>query len=110
MTQSPKAVRGSSTGRPVMVLLDLVGQRWTLRILWELQPGPESFRGLQARCGGISPTVLNSRLKALREAGLIETGPEGYALTGDGRALGQHLLVLDAWARDWAERRAAPPA
>jgi DNA-binding HxlR family transcriptional regulator len=110
MAKTSKAVRGSSTGRPVMVLLDLVGQRWTLRILWELHSGPESFRGLQVRCGGVSPTVLNSRLKALREAGLIESGPNGYALTPDGRALGQHLLVLDSWARDWVERRAAPPA
>lgn len=103
-------VRGSTTGRPVMVLLDLIGQRWTLRILWELQDGPDSFRGLQARCGGLSPTVLNSRLKALREAGLVEAGAEGYEMTADGRALGQHLLALDAWARDWAGRRAAAPS
>lgn len=100
-------VRGSSTGRPVMVLLDLLGQRWTLRILWELEGGAETFRGLQARCGGVSPTVLNARLKALREVGLIEVGPEGYQMTSDGRALGQQLLTLDAWARDWADRRAA---
>ena len=100
-------VRGSSTGRPVMVLLDLLGQRWTLRILWELEGGAETFRGLQARCGGISPTVLNARLKALREACLVEAGPDGYQMTPDGRALGQHLLALDAWARDWADRRAA---
>lgn len=100
-------VRGSSTGRPVMVLLDLLGQRWTLRILWELEGGAETFRSLQARCGGISPTVLNTRLKALRKAGLVEAGPDGYQMTPDGRALGQHLLALDAWARDWADRRAA---
>lgn len=100
-------VRGSSTGRPVMVLLDLLGQRWTLRILWELEGGAETFRSLQARCGGISPTVLNARLKSLREAGLVEAGPEGYQMTSDGRALGQQLLALDVWARDWADRRSA---
>lgn len=103
-----KAVRGSATGRPIMVLLDLAGQRWTLRILWELQSGPDTFRGLQARCGGISPTVLNTRLKSLREAGLIDAGLDGYFLTADGIALGQHLLALDEWARDWAERRNPP--
>ncbi|MEQ9505953.1 MAG: helix-turn-helix domain-containing protein [Hyphomonas sp.] len=105
MTRPAKAVRGSTTGRPIMVLLDLAGQRWTLRILWELQAGPETFRGLQTRCGGISPTVLNTRLKSLRDAGLVEAGPNGYVLTPDGEALGQHLLALDAWAQGWADRR-----
>lgn len=89
-----------------MVLLDLIGQRWTLRILWELRAGAQTFRGLQARCGGISPTVLNTRLKALREAGMIDTAPEGYRLTADGEAFGTQLMALDAWAQDWAERRA----
>lgn len=110
MPHTPRAVRGSTTGRPVMVLLDLIGQRWTLRILWELQGGPETFRGLQARCDGLSPTVLNTRLKALRQAGLIEAGTAGYELTPDGRSLGQHLLALDAWASDWAARRVKPSA
>lgn len=110
MTQPPKPVRGSTTGRPVMVLLDLIGQRWTLRILWELKDAPDTFRGLQSRCGGISPTVLNTRLKALRDAGLVDSGPDGYGLTPDGRSLGQQLLALDAWARDWAKRRAAGPS
>ena len=31
------AVRGSRTGRPIMALLDLLGRRWTLRIIWELR-------------------------------------------------------------------------
>ena len=30
------SVRGSRTGRRIMALLDLLGRRWTLRILWEL--------------------------------------------------------------------------
>jgi len=101
-----RKVRGSTTGRPVMVLLDLLGQRWTLRILWELDGGAETFRSLQARCGGVSPTVLNTRLKVLREAGLVESGPAGYRMTPEGRALGQHLVALDAWAQGWADRRA----
>jgi DNA-binding HxlR family transcriptional regulator len=32
-----RRVRGSRTGRPVMALLDLLGRRWTLRIVWELR-------------------------------------------------------------------------
>ena len=35
-----KPVRGSKTGRPIMALLDLLGRRWALRVLWELRNGP----------------------------------------------------------------------
>jgi len=41
-----KRVRGSTTGRPIMVLLDLLGRRWTLRIVWELRDAPRRFREL----------------------------------------------------------------
>ncbi len=103
MTKSPgKAVRGSTTGRPIMVLLDLLGQRWTLRILWELNKVPLSFRALQEACGGPSPTVLNARLKALKAFNLAEHSPQGYRLTDEGRSLGEILLRLDAWSGDWA--------
>jgi len=95
-------VRGSTTGRPVMVLLDALGQRWTLRILWELQDGRLSFRTLQARCDGVSPTVLNGRLKMLRGLGIVDLDADGYGLTPSGRELGEHLLALDGWASRWA--------
>jgi hypothetical protein len=29
-----RAVRGSTTGRPIMALFDLIGRRWTLRVIW----------------------------------------------------------------------------
>lgn len=55
-----------------MALLDLLGRRWTLRVLWELRAEPATFRELRDRCGGLSPTVLNVRLKELREAGIVQ--------------------------------------
>ena len=45
-----RAVRGSRSGRPIMALLDLLGRRWTLRVLWELRADALGFRELQARC------------------------------------------------------------
>lgn len=95
-------VRGSKTGRPIMVLLDLLGRRWSLRILWELRAGPLSFRALRSRCDGVSPSVLNTRLSELRELALLEASEDGYALTAQARALGELLLPLDAWAQRWA--------
>ncbi len=101
-----KAVKGSQTGRPIMVLLDLLGRRWALRIIWELvQSEPSSFRALQKLCGNISPTVLNSRLTELREADIVELRKgEGYGLTIEGKNLVSSLSELDTWSKRWALR------
>lgn len=90
--------RGSTSGRPIMVLLDLLGRRWALRILWELHLHPGlSFRALRERCADVSPSVLNTRLTELRAARLI-TLEEGYVLTAEGRELSTMLLPLHHWA------------
>ena len=91
--------------RPIMALLELLGRRWALRVLWELHDGPLAFRPLQAACGGLSPTVLNRRLAELRRAGVVklEKG-RGYGLTNQGRALGDELLSMNDWANRWAGR------
>ncbi|MFT5775176.1 winged helix-turn-helix transcriptional regulator [Hyphomonas sp.] len=103
MTKRPGTpVRGSATGRPIMVLLDVLGQRWTLRILWELRGGPATFRVLRTRCDELSPTVLNLRLKTLRDLNLVGLDDDGYSLTVKGYELGERLGDLDTWARDWA--------
>jgi DNA-binding HxlR family transcriptional regulator len=94
-------VRGSATGRPIMALLDLLGRRMAGRILWELRDGSLTFRALQ-RAAATNPSVLNVRLKELREARLVEHGPEGYGLTPHGKALLRLFLPLHVWAEDWA--------
>ena len=66
--------RGSASGRPIMALLDLLGRRWTLRVIWELREGPLVFRALQQRCAGMSSSVLNQRLHELRAAAVVELG------------------------------------
>ena len=98
------AVRGSRTGRPIMALLDLLGRRWTLRVLWELRDGPLAFRALQGRCDGMSSSVLNQRLAELREAGMAERAPDGYRLTAEGARLLDGLEPLQAWAERWSVR------
>lgn len=90
-----------------MALLDLLGRRWALRVLWELrEDGVPTFRELQARCGQISSSVLNERLRELREAGIV-AAPRGagYQLSEEGRSLLQTLAPIDAWSRRWAELR-----
>lgn len=86
-----------------MALIDLMGRRWMLRILWELRGAPLTFRALQEACGGVSPSVLNLRLADLRETSLVETGEDGYALTPLGRELLAQLAPLTIWAETWAK-------
>lgn len=104
-----RRVRGSATGRPVMAALDLLGRRWTLRILWELRGPALNFRALQAACGGVSPSVLQERLAELAEARLLaHDGESGYALTPLARKLLPALSALDGWAGEWAAALGRP--
>jgi DNA-binding HxlR family transcriptional regulator len=98
------SVRGSDSGRPIMALLDLLGRRWALRVIWELREQPLTFRELQRSCGAISSSVLNERLTELRAAGILESGDGGYALTREGRRLLKLYAPLQAWAERWAKR------
>ena len=98
-----KPVRGSETGRPIMALLDLASRRGLLRIVWELRAGPLKFRPLQQACGDISPTLLNQRMKDLREAQLVEPSDEGYRLTALGQGLRRAFEPVSVWAEQWAQ-------
>ena len=103
MPQSRQDVRGSSSGRPIMVLFDVLGRRWALRILWELRNDRLTFRDLRSRCDDISPTILNRRLKELRELHIIDHNEKGYGNTSWGDELGERLSELSLWSDRWAE-------
>jgi DNA-binding HxlR family transcriptional regulator len=88
-----------------MALLDLLGRRWTLRLLWELRAGPvPTFRELQVSCGNVSSSVLAQRLRELSAAGIVARSSAGYGLTPDGRELLRSLAPIDRWAEAWAGR------
>ncbi len=93
-----------------MALLDLLGRRWTLRVIWELREGPLPFRTLQERCEGMSSSVLNQRLRELRDAGVVALETAGYRLTPEGERLLEAYAPLDAWAERWAQRVRSAPA
>jgi DNA-binding HxlR family transcriptional regulator len=102
-----RRVRGSTSGRPIMVLLDLLGRRWSLRIIWELRGEPLTSRALRTACDDASPTVLQARLTDLREADLVELLPEnGYRLTTLGRELLREFMPLHRFAERWSKRQA----
>ena len=97
-----RAVRGSRSGRPIMALLDLLGRRWALRIIWELREQPLTSRALRSACDEASPTVLQARLSDLRTAGFVELIPaSGYRLTPMGKELFENFLPLHRFAERW---------
>lgn len=96
-------VRGSTTGRPLMAAMDLLGRRWALRLLWELRDGPLGARVMLSRCEGLSSSVLYERLRQLSDAALVTQDDDGgYRLTDHGKALGNAIQPLDAWAIRWS--------
>ena len=92
-------------------LFDLLECRYAMRVLWALSDGhPQTFRLLQDSVGGITPNTLNTRLKELRGAGLIEHDGQGYRLTAPGADLARRLGEVRQFAGRWAQvRRGCPP-
>jgi DNA-binding HxlR family transcriptional regulator len=93
--------RGTTSGRPIMVALDMLGRRGALRVLWELRGDPLTFRALQTACD-TNPGSLNTRLRELRDLRIVDHDAGGYRLTEHGRALMAALQPLQAWADSWA--------
>lgn len=89
--------------RAVEGVLDLLGRRWSLRLVWELRRNTLSFSELRQR-SGISPSVLSARLRELADAGVVErTADRRYRLSGRGRELARILFELNRWAEHQQE-------
>jgi DNA-binding HxlR family transcriptional regulator len=93
----------------MLALLELLGRRWALRILWELRLEPATFQALHARCDYMSTSVLSQRLGELRDAQLVEKDQPGrYRLTEPGSRLLARLDGMDEWTQEWARQLGRP--
>jgi DNA-binding HxlR family transcriptional regulator len=82
----------------VFETLDLLGRRWSLRLVWELRRDALGFSAMRDRTGA-SSSVLAQRLRDLAAAGVIERdGARRYRLTAAGRELARVLYDLNRWA------------
>ena len=80
-------------------VLDLLGRRWSLALVWELRRDALAFSELRERLG-ISPSVLSARIGELSGAEVIERDVNRrYRLTGSGRELARLLFELNRWAQ-----------
>jgi len=94
----------TASQRPIVQLIDILGKKWVLRILWELKTSPCTFRELQSRCGDLSPTIINTRIKDLCAADLIYKSPEsGYILSQHGIELIKLFYPLNDFANRWSK-------
>jgi DNA-binding HxlR family transcriptional regulator len=89
--------------QPAIVLLAVLGRRWSPHVLYLLGQQPARFTELQRAVPGISATSLNDRLRDLIAHGLVLRhafpGPpmtSSYEATETGRMIGQHLIGMVA--------------
>lgn len=91
----------------VSQLFNLLESRYAMRVIWALSDGhPQTFRLLQDSVGGVTPNTLNTRLKQLRAARLLDHGGDGYRLTSQGAELARRLAEVRPFAHKWSQQQA----
>ena len=98
---------------PVAPAARIIGQKWTLQIVYFLLGGKSvRFCELQDALGGVNPSTLSSRLKMLEEEGLVRRTqvsaipPHGeYSLTDMGGQLQPVIHAVIRWSKVWLGER-----
>jgi DNA-binding HxlR family transcriptional regulator len=113
VTKEPGRKRGNAFDPdcPTRVVLDRLGDKWTVLVVGSLNPGSMRFTQLRHAIGGVAPKVLTQTLRSMERDGLLtrtvhaQVPPRvDYELTELGRSLIDPLEVL----RDWAELHVGP--
>ena len=85
--------------------LDVVGERWTLLIVRELNSGPKRYTNLADALPGIGTSLLATRVRQLESDGVIQrrllldqpSSAVAYELTDAGRELATAAIPLALW-------------
>ncbi len=101
----PTAPHAPTRCLAVRQVLQRVGDKWSILIVWTLQAGPMRFNALRRAITGISQRMLTLTLRGLERDGLVSrqvhpTVPPSveYALTPLGRDLLEPVGALARWA------------
>ena len=93
---------------PMGRAIRLLGDMWTLMIVYTLLSGPKRFGELLDTMGNVSPKTLSQRLKMLEEGGFVdrlafaEIPPRvEYNLTEKGLALVDVIKAIDQFAMQY---------
>src|SRR3990170_3859171 len=89
--------------------LNVLGQKWVLRIIRALGERTQRFCELQDALGGANSATLSQRLKLLEDEGMIARHAISamppwveYSLTDKGSDLQGAITGIDRWAERWA--------
>jgi len=112
-----KTQSGRRSGCPINVLLETVGDSWSLLIVRDLMfMGKKTFNAFLNAEEEIASNILSDRLQRLEAAGIVlkESDPDDarryiYRLTEKGIDLAPMLIEMILWAARH-EKTAAPPA
>lgn len=92
--------------------LNVLGQKWVLRIIRVLGDRTQRFCELQDALGGANSATLSQRLKLLEDEDLIARREVSalppwveYSLTVKGSELRSAIVAIDRWAERWAARQ-----
>jgi DNA-binding HxlR family transcriptional regulator len=100
-------VRGDlfDPGCPTRLVLDRIGDKWTVLVVLLLSDGPMRFSQLRGHLGAVAPKVLTQTLRRMERDGLVtrevfaEVPPRvEYALTILGDSLTEPIAVIADWA------------
>ena len=90
---------------PTRLVLDRIGDKWTVLLVGRLSDGAQRFTALRREIPGLSQKVLTQTLRGLERDGLVlRTEHPGtprrvdYALTDLGRTLTSLLVSIREWA------------
>lgn len=90
---------------PIRDILDRIGDRWSLLVLWSLADGPRRFTALRRNIADISQRMLAQTVRRLEQDGFVSrtvtpTVPPrvDYELTPLGRSFLEPLNLLIDWA------------
>ena len=89
--------------------LNVLGQKWVMRIIRVLGERTQRFCELQDALGGANSATLSQRLKLLEDEGLVERRAISavppwveYSLTAKGSDLRLAISGIDRWADRWS--------
>jgi DNA-binding HxlR family transcriptional regulator len=90
---------------PTRLVLDRIGDRWTVLVVLLLSDGTMRFSELRGQLGPVAPKVLTQTLRRMERDGLVtrqafaEIPPRvEYALTSLGRSLIEPISAIGTWA------------
>ncbi len=108
--------RQPRSGCPIATTLDLVGDRWTLVILRDMQTGKSKFSEFLSSPEGIATNVLTNRLEKMVKTGLVRRKAyqkrplrHEFLTTKKGQALLPVLQEMCHWGNRFLPNTWVPP-